>query len=103
MPTTGRVTARTRPRTAGSACRTGSGGTAWRNRLFSRDPEGSAGAPLALPSGSRLNEKQRRQESAMPSPTYWDYLRLVPLLDLQGGLGDDDAGLSEDELHFIVV
>jgi tryptophan 2,3-dioxygenase len=38
-----------------------------------------------------------------PSPTYWDYLRLVPLLDLQGGLGDDDAKLTEDELHFIVV
>ena len=38
-----------------------------------------------------------------PSPTYWDYLRLIPLLDLQGGLGADDAALSEDELHFIVV
>src|SRR3954447_5229018 len=38
-----------------------------------------------------------------PSPTYWDYLRLVPLLDLQGGLGEDDSRLSEDELHFIVV
>jgi tryptophan 2,3-dioxygenase len=38
-----------------------------------------------------------------PSPTYWDYLRIVPLLDLQGGLGDDDAKLSEDELHFIIV
>lgn len=38
-----------------------------------------------------------------PSPTYWDYLRLIPLLDLQGGLEGDDARLSEDELHFIVV
>jgi len=37
------------------------------------------------------------------SPTYWDYLRIVPLLDLQGGLGGDDAQLSEDELHFIIV
>lgn len=40
---------------------------------------------------------------ATPPPTYWDYLRLVPLLDLQGGLEGDDAALSEDELHFIVV
>lgn len=38
-----------------------------------------------------------------PPPTYWDYLRLIPLLDLQGGLAGDDAQLSEDELHFIVV
>lgn len=38
-----------------------------------------------------------------PSPSYWDYLRLVPLLELQGGLAGDDAQLSEDELHFIVV
>ena len=38
-----------------------------------------------------------------PSPTYWDYLRLVPLLDLQGGLTGDDNKVSEDELHFIVV
>jgi tryptophan 2,3-dioxygenase len=38
-----------------------------------------------------------------PSTNYWDYLRLVQLLDLQGGLGDDDGKLSADELHFIVV
>lgn len=37
----------------------------------------------------------------MPAPpTYWDYLRLDKLLDLQGGLGDE---VSPDELHFIVV
>lgn len=35
--------------------------------------------------------------------TYWDYLRLIPLLDQQGGLDGDDEKLSEDELHFIVV
>lgn len=35
--------------------------------------------------------------------TYWDYLRLVPLLEQQGGIDGDDAKLSEDELHFIVV
>jgi tryptophan 2,3-dioxygenase len=35
--------------------------------------------------------------------TYWDYLRLPELLDLQGGLEGNDAQLSEDELHFIVV
>ncbi|HLW65801.1 MAG TPA: tryptophan 2,3-dioxygenase family protein [Gemmataceae bacterium] len=38
-----------------------------------------------------------------PIPTYWDYLKLLPLLNLQSGLESDDARLSEDELHFIVV
>jgi len=37
------------------------------------------------------------------STTYWDYLRLLPLLDLQGGLEGNADDLSEDELHFIVV
>ena len=37
------------------------------------------------------------------STTYWDYLRLLDLLELQGGTEGDDAKLSEDELHFIVV
>lgn len=36
-------------------------------------------------------------------PTYWDYLRLDKLLDLQGGLEGDEAGLLPDELHFIIV
>ena len=36
----------------------------------------------------------------MPTPTYWDYLRLPDLLELQGGLDDTP---SPDELHFIVV
>jgi tryptophan 2,3-dioxygenase len=36
-------------------------------------------------------------------PTYWDYLKLLPLLNLQSGLETDDSRLSEDELHFIVV
>ena len=37
------------------------------------------------------------------STTYWDYLKLLPLLQLQRGLETDDSRLSEDELHFIVV
>lgn len=36
------------------------------------------------------------------TPTYWDYLRLPQLLDLQGGL-DRETALDNDELHFIVV
>jgi tryptophan 2,3-dioxygenase len=40
---------------------------------------------------------------AANSTTYWDYLHLLPLLQLQGGLDNDDAQVSEDELHFIVV
>jgi tryptophan 2,3-dioxygenase len=35
--------------------------------------------------------------------TYWDYLHLDDLLTLQRGLAEDDAHISEDELHFIVV
>ena len=35
--------------------------------------------------------------------TYWDYLKLDKLLDLQGGLEEDEAHLQSDELHFIVV
>ena len=37
------------------------------------------------------------------TPTYWDYLQLDQLLDLQGGLEGDEAALLPDELHFIVV
>lgn len=36
-------------------------------------------------------------------PTYWDYLRVSDLLDLQGGLTGDESDVSGDELHFIVV
>ncbi|MEZ4235236.1 MAG: tryptophan 2,3-dioxygenase family protein [Myxococcota bacterium] len=38
-----------------------------------------------------------------PGPTYWDYLALDRLLDLQGGLEGDDEQMLVDELHFIVV
>ena len=36
-------------------------------------------------------------------PNYWDYLRLRPLLSLQGGLGVDEDSLQTDELHFIIT
>ena len=40
----------------------------------------------------------------MPNtPTYWDYLQLDRLLDLQGGLEGDETGQLANELHFIVV
>ncbi len=35
--------------------------------------------------------------------TYWDYIRVKELLALQGGLGDDDAALTQDEVVFITV
>jgi tryptophan 2,3-dioxygenase len=38
-----------------------------------------------------------------PQPTYWDYLRLLDLLRLQGGSEESDQRLSEDELHFVIV
>lgn len=41
--------------------------------------------------------------STPPVPVYWDYLGLDRLLALQGGLEGDDAAVSPDELHFIVV
>ncbi|UCE01693.1 MAG: tryptophan 2,3-dioxygenase [Candidatus Latescibacterota bacterium] len=37
------------------------------------------------------------------APTYWDYLKLDRLLQLQNGMEPDDARLASDELHFIVV
>jgi tryptophan 2,3-dioxygenase len=36
-------------------------------------------------------------------PTYWDYLRLPDLLNLQGGLEGNEDELHNDEVHFIVV
>jgi len=39
----------------------------------------------------------------VPGPAYWDYLKLDQLLGLQNGLGDTDAEVASDELHFIVV
>ena len=35
--------------------------------------------------------------------TYWDYIHVEELLSLQGGLDDDDAALSNDEVLFITV
>jgi len=35
--------------------------------------------------------------------TYWDYLRIASLLELQGGIDGDETAVSDDELHFIVV
>ena len=39
----------------------------------------------------------------MSAPSYWDYLRIADLLNLQGGLEDDEGTLMPDELHFIIV
>lgn len=36
-------------------------------------------------------------------PTYWDYLKLNNLLNLQNGLDQDESQLPPDELHFIIV
>lgn len=36
-------------------------------------------------------------------PSYWDYLKLDQLLDLQAGLDAREEDLLADELHFIVV
>jgi len=37
------------------------------------------------------------------TPNYWDYLRLRPLLSIQGGLENDEHQLAADELHFIIT
>lgn len=36
-------------------------------------------------------------------PSYWEYVKVEELLALQGGLGSDDARLSDDEVRFIVI
>ena len=36
-------------------------------------------------------------------PTYWDYLGLDRLLNLQNGFENDESQLAPDELHFITV
>jgi tryptophan 2,3-dioxygenase len=41
--------------------------------------------------------------TASGDPTYWDYLKLDKLLNLQNGFSPDESVLSEDELHFIIV
>ena len=38
-----------------------------------------------------------------PPTTYWDYIRVEDLLDLQRGIDDDPAALSNEEVLFIVV
>jgi len=39
-----------------------------------------------------------------PTPTtYWDYIKVEELLSLQAGLEDDEAGLANDEVMFVVV
>ena len=35
--------------------------------------------------------------------SYWDYIKVEELLALQTGIADDEAGLSNDEVRFIVV
>jgi tryptophan 2,3-dioxygenase len=37
------------------------------------------------------------------STVYWDYIKIEELLGLQGGVDPTDAGLSNDEVMFIVV
>ncbi len=41
-------------------------------------------------------------EQARPV-TYWDYIRVPELLDLQGGLEGDEGRLSQDEVVFIAI
>ncbi|MFT4648598.1 MAG: tryptophan 2,3-dioxygenase [Planctomycetota bacterium] len=40
----------------------------------------------------------------IPKPTYyWDYIKVDRLLSLQGGLEDDDANISTEEVLFVTV
>ncbi len=41
--------------------------------------------------------------AASRKPSYWDYIRVEDLLGLQTGVEGDEAGLSDDEVRFIVV
>jgi len=54
-------------------------------------------------SDSVLLADQELRMSKPTFPTYWDYLRLDEMLDLQGGVEGDEDQLMPDELHFILV
>ena len=47
--------------------------------------------------------KPTKEETSTSVPNYWDYLKLKPLLGLQGGLEEDESLLETDELHFIIT
>ena len=51
----------------------------------------------------KAKKKMSDQAVEPKQVTYWDYLQLDRLLDLQGGLEGDEEKLSEDEMHFIIV
>ena len=55
--------------------------------------------------GNKIASLQPPEEpmSKPAFPTYWDYLRLDEMLDLQGGIEGDEDQLMPDELHFILV
>lgn len=36
-------------------------------------------------------------------PSYWDYIKVEELLQLQTGVADSEQGLSDDEVRFIVI
>ncbi len=38
-----------------------------------------------------------------PATTYWDYIRVEDLLQLQNGVDGDETRLSDDEVRFIVI
>lgn len=52
--------------------------------------------------GARISVRLPAMSDAHP-PTYWDYLKVPDLLNLQGGLEGDTDALLNDELHFIIV
>jgi tryptophan 2,3-dioxygenase len=60
-----------------------------------------------MPSFRRLGRRKLPRNDlgviVSKSPSYWDYLKLDQLLNLQNGLDADESQISSDELHFIVV
>jgi len=59
----------------------------------------SGGCPFSGPSTPGDSPPQSPNQQ---SPNYWDYLKLEPLLALQGGLEEDGDVASSDELLFII-
>ena len=51
----------------------------------------------------KINQEMEEHMEKKHVPNYWDYLRLRPLLSLQGGLGFHEEELQTDELHFIIT
>lgn len=50
-----------------------------------------------------MDDTAQQADTPLRPPSYWDYIRVEELLDLQGGREDDEGRLSNEEVLFITV